>query len=711
VKSNIGHLEAASGLAGIAKCIQILEKGLIPPNSLFEKLNPAIDAESLHVQVPTRQCIPWPTLGLRRVSVNSFGFGGTNSHAVLDDALHYLQSRGLTGYHNGVDYPVAVRNRMSNGHNDGHINRHQHGHGALARPNLKLLVWSAADMDASQRMGRDYQSYYADRIAASSCREKVDRLAYTLAARRTVMPWRTFALVDADRHHGELNISQPLQASTDKKAIAFVFTGQGAQYAGMGMELLRYPAFRDSLGKSDGLLASLGCKWSIFDIINDPEKVNKPESSQPLCTVLQIALVALLRSFGITPAAVLGHSSGEIAAAYTVGALSHESACMVAYYRGQVAQKLGQDASQSLSLDRRGAMMSVNLSEHQVASYLQRFLGQPAGHGGVEDAVHVACVNSPTNVTLSASSHKIDILKAGLDKLDIFAHKIETGGIAYHSPQMAAVAQEYLDLMGGNRSLLGSGALSRPPVVMVSSVTGQIVAPKRLAMPQYWVDNLLSPVRFANALARFGEAASMATDSPVTTSLLLHPGSGLLTDLIEIGPHGALRRPVRDTLDSQASASASALRYHCILERKKSPLRTSLELMGTLFCHGHPVSVLSANFGSASKSTPDGQSQIRLQGLVDCPPYPFDHRRRYWNEPRFSKDYRFRPPSSGYLLGRRSHDWNPLQPKWRNRLSIETIPWLADHVVSDWFKVVFLGTILLAHTLTVTPYTDRSTDL
>jgi acyl transferase domain-containing protein len=220
------------------------------------------------------RCIPWPKPGLRRVSINSFGFGGTNSHVVLDDAIHYLQSHGLTGYHHCVDATATTNGvtfSVGNNKDVGKADRSFHQTGTPPMP--KLLVWSATDAAALQRMSEAYRRYYRDFMAGHT--DKIDQLSYTLAARRTGMAWRTFAVVDPaqDTTNGEaagnneslyLDMAHPLRASTEKIANAFIFTGQGAQYAGMGMELLQYPVFQESLKQSDGIMASLGCKWSIF---------------------------------------------------------------------------------------------------------------------------------------------------------------------------------------------------------------------------------------------------------------------------------------------------------------------------------------------------------------------------------------------------------------------------------------------------------------
>ncbi|KAI1176830.1 hypothetical protein F4777DRAFT_233829 [Nemania sp. FL0916] len=652
VKANVGHLEPASGLAAIVKSVLILEKGIIPPNALFEKLNPDIDASFFNIEVPTK-CIPWPTPGLRRVSVNSFGFGGTNSHAILDDALSYLKNHDLTGYHHSEAISAESQSQCLT----------LNGYKITGRSQSpKLLVFSAPDKAALQRVVDQYQTYYRERIASRN--DKLNQLAYTLAVRRTLFAWRTYAIVETSRdiiasdeqHIGgetaSLAIAAPTQTSTEKTGLAFIFTGQGAQYSGMGLELLQYPSFKESIIRSNRVLAEIGCKWSVLDILESSENIDSPEFSQPLCTILQIALVDLLRTLKVAPMAVVGHSSGEIAAAYAVGALSQESACQVAYYRGLVVEKL-----RAASMINPGAMMSVNIAELQVPGVLAR-LGMENG------TLHIACVNSPTNVTLSGRIDDIDRLKRYLDQQGIFAQKLNTT-VAYHSPAMHEVSTDYLQLLESLRMLAGR----TQSIPMVSSVTCQVAAPELLATAQYWVDNLVSPVRFATAVQRLSDNAY---------SLQLPLGINTITDLIEIGPHAALKRPLKDTMPS--------LRYGSVLERGKSPLVSILQLLGRLFCQGYPVSTIEGN----------QQSRGTMPHLVDCPSYPFDHNSTYWDESRLSKDWRLREHSPGYLLGKRAHDWNPLQPRWRNWLCKEIAPWLGEHVISNTAICPGTGMLVMA---------------
>ncbi|KAG4264811.1 hypothetical protein FPRO03_00095 [Fusarium proliferatum] len=654
VKANIGHLEGASALASLVKCILILEKGVISPNALLRKMNLALNADSYNITVPTKS-IEWPAEGLRRVSLNSFGFGGSNSHIVLDDALHYLLDRGLSGIHNTslVVRPVTNGSGITNGHGPAHTNG-TNGTNGVANGHSdveshKLLVWTAADEKAAKRTIEAYDKFYKQKVSGN--RKKLEFLASTLSTRRSNMLWRASAVVDGSTNQ-VLPTSKPIRSSEDL-GLAFVFTGQGAQYVNMGLGLERYTVYRETLEKISEIYSSFGCSWNLFDELSCGENIKKPQYSQPLATAVQIALVDLLASFGIIPKVVVGHSSGEIAAAYACGGLSLESACKVSYFRGLLAGKLREANTSS-----PGAMLSINLATHHVSEYLEKT--------GVT-TVNVACINSPLNVTLSGTKEAIDKVKSQADQDGIFAQKLNTG-VAYHSPSMKAIASEYLAALEGLTK--GKDGTSIP---MVSSVTGKRISPETLSTGQYWVDNMLSPVRFAEVVQVI-----------VNKNSARKPGLVNITDLIEIGPHPALRRPVKDTL-SNMSVAANGVRYNYVLHRSHPAAQTTLELAGQLFCQGYPVSILAVN-----------QKNKKENFLVDCPNYPFDRSQRYWAESRISRDFRLREVVKGELLGVKVSDWNPLEPRWRNFWSIDSSPWTGDHEISDTVLFPASGMLLMA---------------
>ncbi|CAG8952791.1 hypothetical protein HYFRA_00009036 [Hymenoscyphus fraxineus] len=687
VKSSIGHTEGASGLAGILKAILMLEKGVIPPNALFEKANPDLDLEFYNTQIPNK-CIPWPTKGLRRISVNSFGFGGTNSHAILDDALHFLEEHDLVGNHCTSPLPpdgaegqirsvgcttsngINGATHLENGNTEVATTDSEHDYSTKSEPIsngvsvpqefLRALVFSAADEASLTRMIESYKSYYRDKVLGDE--EKIDQLAYTLSARRSDMLWKSFTLV-APTSEDELSVSKPVR-STNQTGMVFIFTGQGAQYAKMGLGLMQFPIFKATLAKANEIFAKLGCTWSLIDELRESHNISRPEYSQALCTALQIALVELLKAVDITPIAVVGHSSGEIAAAYTIGALSIESACKVAYYRGLLAGRLA--ATTAIP----GAMISVNIAEEEVSGYLQEKFGDCGAHLNLT----VACINSPSNVTISGDEVAINNLKDKLDEDGIFAVKLKTG-VAYHSNAMKTISSDYLNLMG----TLEPTSSKRLAIPMISTVTSNAVALKTLSRPDYWVSNLVSPVRFSDAVKT---VVSISSQVKLGTSRA-RPAY----DLVEIGPHSALRRYCKEILETVPRKKE--VRYTSALHRQIPPVQAVLELIGKLFTYGYKVSVTEANrlrFGNKRGN----------RFLVDTPEYPFDHSQRYWYESRTSLEYRTRQPVPRDVLGTRVQDWNPLEPKWRKFISVEDLPWVSDHVIGGTVLFPATGMIMMA---------------
>lgn len=701
IKPNIGHLEGASALASIVKCVMILERGVIPPNALFEKWNPKIDNKFNRLEVPTSS-VQWPSSGLRRISISSFGFGGSNSHIILDDTYHSLESLGLRGNHltqlalkspslaQGID-----TSETRNGTNDGAA--------ATAHPNLrqqvdqvdklikhcvyfgedqsinkeamsnsqqtscqssgetgpsgslkhKLLIWSAKDEAALRRILAGYTKYSQGHAIGSA--NQLECLAYTLSARRSLMAWKAFTISDVDSSARSIDFTaSKILRSHRRNAIAFVFTGQGAQYTKMGIELLHYPIFHSTLVRVNDSLRELGAEWSLFDELRCGDNINAPQISQPLCTALQIALVELLKSFDVTPDAVIGHSSGEIAAAYTIGALSLDSACRVAYHRGRLAAKL------AASSDYPSGMMSVNIPEGQVSAYLERI------NSGSQ--IHISCVNSPFNTTLSGPDLVLDKLKEILDEDKVFCQKLKTG-VAYHSPAMSQIAQEYLSCLES----LEAQETPNSGIFMVSSVTGQHISPYVVSSEEYWVSNLVSPVRFADALQYLSLAAPRVD------------GIKEISDYLEIGPHGALQRPTKDSL--RQFLGSTGFRYVSALSKFDSPLKTILELVGHLFLHGFPVSVTAANQQDGGQNRPF---------LTNLPGYQFDHTHLYWHESNCSRQWRLRDAPPRTLLGVRMADWSPLAPRWRVTLGISEMPWISDHVVNGQAIFPATGTVMIA---------------
>ena len=317
VKTNIGHLEGTAGLAGLLKSILAIENGVIFPSLNFKKPNPKLPLKQWHLQVPTK-LTAWPTTGLRRVSVNSFGYGGSNAHVIIDDAYNYLKQRGIQGntttvalppYFNGVDDDIdsGLGTTSPSTESDTEDEKHH-----------RLFVLSSPEQAALQRLASLYSSHLDDKITKSSrsTESYLNNLAFTLGKRRSVFQWRSAFVANSSA-----DLSTALKGSTKgaragkPPGIAFVMTGQGAQWPAMGRELLHYDIFKQAVEKADHYLATIGADWSVLQELNAADKeskIHQARYSQPLCTIVQVALVDLLSHWGVQPAAVVGHSSGEI---------------------------------------------------------------------------------------------------------------------------------------------------------------------------------------------------------------------------------------------------------------------------------------------------------------------------------------------------------------------------------------------------------------
>lgn len=327
LKSSVGHLEGASGVAGLIKTVMILESGILPPNINFEKVNPKIPMQKWNIQFPLK-AMPFPAAGRRRASVNSFGFGGTNGHAVLDDAYHYLREKGLTGFHrtrptapkiegieeylaeyetdmgvssngmntvmesinkevinvdvestmNGEVNSKAFHERSADGDlapekvniNGHHINGNMlNGVGMVAPQSARLFVWSSFDEQGVGRLKKAYMEFLQSRKLPSGKAEDewLHSLAYTLACKRTPFPWKSFCLASSAAELVQ-KLSSDYGISKPVRSMttpnmAFAFTGQGAQWHAMGRELSVYPVFQKSMTEADAYMRSLGSPWSL----------------------------------------------------------------------------------------------------------------------------------------------------------------------------------------------------------------------------------------------------------------------------------------------------------------------------------------------------------------------------------------------------------------------------------------------------------------
>jgi acyl transferase domain-containing protein len=619
VKPNIGHLEAAAGIASIIKGVLALERGLIPPNINFSNPNPAIPLDKWNMVVPTK-LTPWPAAPTKRMSINGFGMGGTNGHVIMD------------AYNSPTN--------LSNGY-------------ALKTNNKRLYVLSSHDKAGLKRVGQSLADHLDSGTVGVSSESYLANLAYTLAKARGGLAWRASCYAENVADLREQLRSPPIEQDAMRVPntpvrIGFVFTGQGAQWARMGVELLERHVFRDSVARSARYLEEMGCDWDPITELSKGAKetrIGVPEISQPICSVLQIALVDELRSWGITPTRVVGHSSGEIGAAYAMGALSHHDALAAAYFRGTASAGLSKK-------NLNGGMMAVGCSQED----MQRLMKE------LQFKATVACVNSPSNVTVSGDVTTLDSLKTALDERSIFARRLKVD-VAYHSPHMHLCSQEYYASIAN----IGHTEVLQQPVTMVSSVLGHEIDPEQLG-PYYWVQNLINPVLFADALKEMVAPAEANGEKAIDL-------------LIEIGPHSALGGPAEQILSQQGIKNVN---YTSMLVRGQSALDTSMALAAELFRHGLPIDASKAN----------GDLHCKL--LTDLPSYSWNHSEKFNAIGRMQREQYNQQFPTKSLLGAMMPSMDERERVWRSFLSLNNEPWLRDHVAGSTILFPAAGMVSVA---------------
>ncbi|KAK2877027.1 Type I Iterative PKS [Arthroderma sp. PD_2] len=416
--------------------------------------------------------------------------------------------------------------------------------------------------------------------------------------------------------------------STKSQKMVFVFTGQGAQWPGMGKQLLsEFDNFRDDIRAMDRALQTLvhPPNWRIEEELlkaSHPTRVDEPEFAQTLCSAVQLGIANLLSRWGILPAGVVGHSSGEIAAAYSAGAITMESAIIISYHRGQLANSTLRDKTKP-----QGGMAAVGISPKEAKRYLV-------------DGVVVACENSYRSVTLSGDGNKLDAI---LDQIkstdeDTFCRRLRVG-IAYHSSHMQELAEPYHDLIRPHITF------NDTMVPLYSSVTGRTVERPPQLNSEYWVKNLVSPVLFSTAVETyFKENEGSAT-------------------LLEIGPHSALSGPLRQIFESHTAKHDAV--YIPTLIRGDDQVTSLMTAAGRAYIKGTSVRFSAIN----------GPGKV----VASLPTYPWQHDQKYWEESRLSQRWRHRGFPHHEILGSRVLESSDLEPTWRNLLRVEHVPWIWEH--------------------------------
>ncbi|TRX91638.1 hypothetical protein FHL15_007420 [Xylaria flabelliformis] len=624
VKANLGHSEAASGLTSVIKIALAFDRELLPPTHGVVKLNPELRLESLDIQVVT-QCLKWPR-NSRRACLNSFGYGGANAHAILESIDSFLsQERPAKSptiprqFDQFLCLPITATSVQS----------------LQARVLQVSQLIPSCDWDSLSDMAHSL----ANRMSHFNVKE-------VIIARSSACQAPTLQQIDLLSNVPENQ--KPL-------AIGFVFTGQGAQYAGMGKELFRQEhVFRKTIRALDGILQTLPSppSWSIEDsmlgieIAND---INNSILSQSICTALQIALVDLLRGWNLIPAAVVGHSSGEIAAAYAAGLITAKQSILIAYFRGCSVE----------TIKKEGAMLAVGLE----ATSAKRFIEEK----GLSDQVCVACINAPESITLSGSKRGIDLLEADLRRQGKFTRKLATGGTAYHSPMMREVGEEYerlLQPLFENSSNISGNVTTIKMYSSVGPLAEASTATSCTMSARYWRNNLESSVQFLSAVTCLMET------KPV--------------HLLEIGPHSFLKGPIQQ-IRASLMLDENTVSYAATLLRSENADLCMKRLAASLFLRGYSLSWENINtLNSAHRSH-----------FSDLPQYPWDYSAALgYHEPRVSVEIRHRQYPRHQLLGSQYGGRNSTDRSWKNVLQLNEVPWISDHKIDG--RIVFPAAAYMA---------------
>lgn len=461
VKTNLGHLEAAAGIAGVIKVIQSLRRQEIPKNLHFHQGNPLIEWDALNLTVAS-QARPWtPIAGRRIAGVSSFGFSGTNAHVLIEEA------------------PLAPVPVAANGE----------------RP-LHVLALSAREPGTL----RDLAGRYVDRLtdgssltdicfSANSGRAHFNHRLSVVGASATEMREALLAFSEGRSHPG---LSVGVVDESRRPRVAFLFTGQGAQHAGMGRALYETcPVFKQALDEcARGFAPYLD--RDLFQIMFSDPAINEARYAHPTIFSLQVALTRLWRSWGIEPIAALGHSLGEYAAAHAAGVFSLPDAIRLVAERGRLTQELPV-----------GGAMAAVLATHDVVE---------AETARSEGALEVAGWNGPANAVIAGASEAIENAVARLQAAGVEAKRLRVsyaGHSRFVAPALPALGEA-----------LRTVDFKPPRLTLVANVSGKVAGPEEMSRPEYWTKQIREPVRFAQSMETLA-------------------GLGI-THFIEIGPHPVL---------------------------------------------------------------------------------------------------------------------------------------------------------------------------
>ncbi|WP_143587649.1 type I polyketide synthase, partial [Streptomyces alboverticillatus] len=512
LKSNIGHTQAASGVAGVIKMVQAMRHGVLPKTLHVDEPSAHVDWTAGAVELLT-EARDWPEQGRpRRAGVSSFGVSGTNAHVIIEQAPGQAPEQAS-------EVPAPVEPAAD-----------------------RILPWTVS---AKTPAGLRAQAAALSAHLTSHPGLRPVDVAHSLAVSRADLEHRAVVLAagtaDCVAALDALAVGElpphAVRGSVRDSRVAFLFTGQGAQRAGMGRELYdTHPVFADAL---DAVCARMDGELDrpLRDVLfGEGEPLDQTLYTQAALFALEVALFQLLESWGLTPDFLLGHSVGELAAAHVAGVLSLDDACTLVAARGRLMQ----------ALPAGGAMLAVAATEQEVAEALAPYGTQVA----------VAAVNGPSSVVVSGDADAVTALEAGWRRAGRKTRRL-TVSHAFHSPRMDAMLDEFAAVAAGL-------TFHSPGVPVVSNVTGRLADADEIRTPEYWVRHVRQAVRFADGIATLDAQG--------------------VTTYLELGPDGVLTAMAKDCLaDGEGVTLLPALRPG------RAEPETLLRLAATAHAHGTPV--------------------------------------------------------------------------------------------------------------------------
>ena len=630
VKTNLGHLEGAAGIAGFIKGALTAQHGIVPPNLHFHEPNPEIDWENLKLEVPTRPTPLERTDHPWLVGVNSFGAGGTNAHVVLQEpaerrlGLRPDQSLGeddltMTGPRGGATQLHRAADRMT-------------GVGTESQPTsgATLYVVSAAQRDSLRTLA----VRHADFLSGTS--HRLDDVAFSAFTRRSryaqllAVVGRTSKEVEDKLRKfadGQVDPTTLTTAINHKKRpkLAFVFSGQGGQWPRMGLQLMQQePVFCKWMETIDALFLRLA-GWSLLTEIQRDgaeSKINDTVIVQASVMAIQIALVKLYEHYGIRPAGIVGHSIGEVAAGFASGALTLKQAVQVIYRRSQ-AQNLASG---------KGGMLAVGLALEEARKLIEGYNGR----------VSIGAVNGPEMLTLSGDLGPLERITQILESQGVFNRPVRVQ-VAYHSHHMDPIKGIMLKDLGQVQGV-------KTTTTLYSTVTGKREDGKHLNAA-YWFQNARQPVLFTTALS------AMLSDGFDT--------------FVEIGPHPVLVGGAEALIQKRDTDAVIAPS----MTRKEPEVTVFLQSLARLAARG-----LEPNTGVMFGAD---RCYVRL------PQNPWQHS-RHWFEPPAAAELRHGRFDHPFLKRQTQLVTEDGLAVWEATLDVQKFPYLHDHQVDG--EIVFPAT-------------------